>query len=247
VIYPSASAAAPWKQFSRDYERQVMSVTSFPGMRARVLDAVRDAADGVVVDAGCGPLGLLLREIAEWPGATPIGADFCLDMLVASRERTAGCGVAYVAADHRHLPWRDASVAAIVAVNSFLPETRAEVDVIFAEAARVLRPGGRLVAVLPAFEMSLIARDRWGMAMRLDVEQRREWDTSGWQSFYTTEDIAQLSARHGFRSHHTETLTFSAPDEVAHIREIYAASLAQVPDANLIAWPMFEHLLIATR
>ena len=233
-----------WKDLSRDYEKQVFSVTSFPARRKRI---VREVATGLVVDLGCGPLGLMLREIAALPNTHAVGSDFCLEMLFESRRHTFGLNVEYLLADNRCLPFPDSSVDTIVSVNSFLPELRADVDRIFHEVARVLRQKGRLVALLPSFEMSLIARDKWGMSVRVDPAEHREWDTTGWQSFYTLSDIEYLVKRHRLYKHSVERVTFSTPEEAEHIRQIYPESLGNVSLERLLQYPLYEHLLVATR
>lgn len=244
VVYQSDGAADAWKAVSRGYETKVFSVTSFAAKRERIL---REVVPGVVVDLGCGPLGLMPREIVPLPRTRAIGTDFCWEMIAESRRSTAGCAVQYLLADHRYLPLKSSSVDTIVAVNSILPGTRAEVELIFQEVTRALRKGGRLVAVLPSFEMSLVARDQWRMAVRLDLQKHREWDTTGWQCYYTVSDVRDLMERHHFQRHHVEQMMFSAPEEVEHIRQVYAASLEDVPVERLVQDPMFEHLLVAER
>jgi ubiquinone/menaquinone biosynthesis C-methylase UbiE len=243
-VYHSTGAAEAWRSFSLEYEAKVFSLTSFAARRERIL---REVVPGVVVDAGCGPLGLMLREIARLPATQAVGIDFSSQMIAESRHRTEGYAVQYVLADNRYLPLGNSSVDTLVAVNSFLPETRAEVELIFEEVGRVLRKGGRLVAVLPSFEMSLVARDRWKMVLKLDLENHREWDTTGWQCFYTTSDIRELMHRYRFRRHYVEPIVLSAPQELAHVRQVYAPSLDHVSAERLLKDPLFEHLLVAER
>lgn len=230
-----------WRPFSRDFEVRVFSFTSFASKRQLL---VQSARPGRILDVGCGPLGLLLRDLASL-GAEVIGADWSVDMLLECRRQLDARRVRLIAADNRCLPLASATAGTIFAVNSFLPETREEVDLMFAEARRVLTPGGRLIAVLPSFEMSILARDRWGMDLRLDVENHREYDTSGWQSFYTLADIEQLMARHGFAAYRVQRVCFDAPEEITHIREVYGASLSGVSVEKLRSEPLFEHLLDA--
>lgn len=243
-VFSSRGSADVWRQFSRSYDAKVLSVTSFPDKRRQILEGV---TPGVVLDAGCGPLGLLLSALADRLAVHAIGFDFCEDMLLESRRHTAGRRVEYVAADLRQLPFSTAAADTIVAVNSFVPETRDEASAMFGEVSRALKPGGRLVAVLPSFEMSLVASDRWGMPLELDVVNQREWDTSGWQCFYTSSEIERLMKRHQFSSHAVHRLTFASPQEIAHIQNVYSAALAAVPVDRLRNDPLFEHLLIAER
>jgi SAM-dependent methyltransferase len=237
-------ASRDWRAFSRDYEDLVFSVTSFVAQRQRILSQV---VPGVVADIGCGPLGHLLRDIALLPGTLSLGGDFCWEMILSSRGATKQSDVRYLLTDNRYLAFANSSIDTVVSVNSMLPETRDEVERMFTEVARVLRERGRLVAVLPSFEMSLVARDRWGMQQCLDLENHREWDTSGWQCFYTSDDIDALMKRHRFRRYSLERVTFSATDEIRHIRRVYAKRLQQVSDQRLMDDPLFEHFLVAER
>jgi SAM-dependent methyltransferase len=233
-----------WKEFTQSYGSRVFSVTSF-GPKRRMI--VRSVIPGVVVDLGCGPLGFLLRDIAQLRMTYAVGSDFCWEMIVESRQRTLGCDVQYVLADNRCLGLMTGSVDTVVAVNSLIPEARAEVDLAFEEVGRVLRKGGRLVAVLPSFEMSIAARDQWGIRQRLDLQRHREWDTSGWQCFYSWLDIESLMNKYAFRRYRVERMIFSATDEIEHIREVYAEHLKSVPRERLVQYPLFEHFLIAER
>jgi SAM-dependent methyltransferase len=236
--------ASNWKAFSRNYDSLVFSVTSFAAQRKRILS---HAIRGVIADIGCGPLGYLLHDIARLPSTSALGTDFCWDMVSGSRRRTLRSAVRYILTDNRCLALANSSIDTIVSVNSILPETRDEVDIMFREVARVLREGGRFVAVLPSFEMSLVAQDRWGMEQRLDVKNRREWDTLGWQCFYTSDDIGALMKQHRFRHFSIEQMTFSTADEIEHIRHVYGERLHHVPYQRLARDPLFEHFLIAER
>ena len=95
--------AHTWKDVSRDYEKKVFSVTSFPARRKRI---AREVTAGTVLDMGCGPLGLMLREIVAIPDTKALGSDFCREMISESRRRTKGLNVQYFLADNRCLPFR---------------------------------------------------------------------------------------------------------------------------------------------
>ena len=108
----------------------------------------------VVVDLGCGA-GLDVRLVAEQlePSATVIGVDLALPMLshvLADEARQVCAGfsptarIAAIGGDMENLPLAD-GIADLVLANASLNLT-VDKRAALAEALRVLRPGGRLVA-----------------------------------------------------------------------------------------------------
>jgi SAM-dependent methyltransferase len=96
--------------------------------------------DGVAVDLGCGP-GRTLAALADrWPTVGLLGIDVTAASLQAARQ--AGTPAALVQADlTAGVPLEAGSVDVVVCHNviELLPDPLA----LFAEARRVLRPGGR--------------------------------------------------------------------------------------------------------
>ncbi|MFF5217027.1 class I SAM-dependent methyltransferase [Micromonospora sp. NPDC000442] len=95
-----------------------------------------------VADVGCGT-GRLLPYLAG-RGLSPRGVDLSPGMVEVARRDNPG--FAYEVADLRELPFEDASLAGVVCWFSLIylpPEVRAHA---FAELARVVQPGGYLVA-----------------------------------------------------------------------------------------------------
>jgi SAM-dependent methyltransferase len=108
---------------------------------AHFATAIRPWLDGgPVVEVGVGT-GLVAMALAGL-GVPVVGVDISAEMLRRAYERL---GPRLARGDARHLPLRDASVAGVVFPISL--HVVGGIDAAFAEAARVLRPGGRVVAV----------------------------------------------------------------------------------------------------
>ncbi|MFI5460337.1 MAG: class I SAM-dependent methyltransferase [Isosphaerales bacterium] len=230
-----------WDTFSAGYTEKVFTPLQFPDVVRRIVAEVRP---GRVLDMGCGPTPYLLRKLAALSGVTLYASDYSQKMLDAARRHFREGEVTFVLADHLNLPFDDAFFDTVISVNSILPETRDLVGPMFAQALRVLKPGGRLVALLPAFETSLMARDDWKMEIQIDEAGHREFDTTGWQCFYTAEDVAKLIKAHELLRSRPDRVYFKSDDAIAAIRKIYGGSLsAQV----LHKYPLFEHLLVAEK
>jgi ubiquinone/menaquinone biosynthesis C-methylase UbiE len=168
-------------------------------------------------------------------------------MIAAAKAQISSKQVSFVVGDNRELPFPDGSLDTVINVNSFIPEQREDSDAMFEEAARVLRPGGRLVGILPAFEMSIAAVNAWGAATLIDAKTRREYDTTGWQSFYLEQDIDSQMSRLTFQSYRVERLVLDRPEEIQYVKEVYMSLLGNSPPGVVSAVPLFEHLLVAVR
>jgi demethylmenaquinone methyltransferase/2-methoxy-6-polyprenyl-1,4-benzoquinol methylase len=106
-----------------------------------------------VLDVGCGTGDLALACRAAGARAV-LGVDFAAPMLTLARakaRRRAALGVDFAAADATALPLPDASVDVWCA--AFVVRNIPDLDAALAEAARVLRPGGRLgILEIPRLE-----------------------------------------------------------------------------------------------
>jgi SAM-dependent methyltransferase len=229
-----------WDALSAEYLDKVFCVIQFPEKRRRILEVVKR---GTVLDLGCGPTGFLLRDLIADRSRKVIGSDISHSMLLAARQ-SVGPAAHFVRADNRDLPFPDACLDTVVSVNSIVPESRGDVLRMVSEALRILRNAGRLVAVLPAFETSVMARDHWPLEVRVDEPSHREYETSGWQCFHTADDIRDLMAALGISKYTLERLLFVEALETAVIRHVYSPALS---DDLLRKYPLFEHLLVAEK
>jgi SAM-dependent methyltransferase len=107
-----------------------------------VLDAAGVGPGTRLLDVGCGT-GLTL-VLAAGRGAIPSGLDVSPGLLCIARERLPDADLRD--GDMESLPFADASFDAVAGVNAF--QFAGDPRRALSEAARVLRPGGRVVASL---------------------------------------------------------------------------------------------------
>ena len=107
-----------------------------------VLDAAAVGPGMAVLDVGCGS-GLTLVLAAE-RGAVPSGVDISPGLLAIARDRLPRADLRE--ADMESLPFGDAAFDAVTGVNAF--QFAGDPRQALHEAARVTRPGGRVVASL---------------------------------------------------------------------------------------------------
>jgi SAM-dependent methyltransferase len=101
-------------------------------------------AGSIVLDLGCGTGNYLSAVSARAPALRAVGLDLSRDMLAQARRVGAASALAVADADVA-LPLRDGVVGVAFAVDVVHHLTRYEL--VFAELARVLAPGGRFIAV----------------------------------------------------------------------------------------------------
>jgi demethylmenaquinone methyltransferase/2-methoxy-6-polyprenyl-1,4-benzoquinol methylase len=116
--------------------------------------AVGIAAQDTVIDLACGTGDL--SELAVSTGACVVGVDFAANMLAGARRRRIGA--LFVQADTNCLPIP--SQWATVVISGFALRSFTSIPVVLAEAARVLKPGGRLALLEVDTPRSRILR--WG-------------------------------------------------------------------------------------
>ncbi|HLK79504.1 MAG TPA: class I SAM-dependent methyltransferase [Streptosporangiaceae bacterium] len=107
-----------------------------------VLDAAAIATGARLLDVGCGS-GLTL-VLAKERGAIPAGLDVSPGLLRLAQERLPGADLRE--GDMESLPYPDATFDAVTGINAF--QFAGDPQQALREAARVTRPGGRVVASL---------------------------------------------------------------------------------------------------
>jgi SAM-dependent methyltransferase len=134
---------------------------SGPDARQMVLDAVAEAHPRQVLEVGCGQ-GELARRLGEELGISVVAIDQSPRMVEIARGR----GVDARVGDVQALPFDDASFDVVVA--AWMLYHVPDLDRGIAELARVLRPGGQLVAAANhpdhLYEMfALVGLDEWAL------------------------------------------------------------------------------------
>lgn len=131
---------AMFDRVAPSYERmnRVISLGQDRRWRRHTVDALSLNGGSLVLDLACGT-GDFSRDLAEC-GHRPVGLDFSAGML-----KVADSPGPLVRGDAAALPFPAGSIDGIVcgfALRNFI-----ELEVVFAECARVLRPGGRFAAL----------------------------------------------------------------------------------------------------
>lgn len=136
---------------SEEYERMYRLEDSywwFVGRHNLVLTFLRriygNRGDLTILDVGCGT-GAMSGKLAEW--GEVVSADFSPLALAFSRRRSL---TRLCASDAMRLPFRDSSFDLVVALD--ILEHVADDSAALAEIHRVLKPGGRVIATVPAYK-----------------------------------------------------------------------------------------------
>jgi SAM-dependent methyltransferase len=135
-----------------NFDRVAAEYDATRGGQERAIACARDVAghlrpgDVLEIGVGTGIVAAALRAQAPHVDRL-IGVDISVDMLAQARRRLPG---AVVRASALHLPFGAGRFDSVVAVHILHLVT--DLDATLAEAARVLRPGGRLVSVHSAPE-----------------------------------------------------------------------------------------------
>src|SRR6185295_17978082 len=108
----------------------------------KVLEQINITEDTMLLDAGCG--SGLFTALASKAGAQVTGIDAASGLLEIARERNPG--ITFLEEDLEALPFADNTFDVVTGFNSF--QYAGNFENALSEARRVLKPGGKLVAVI---------------------------------------------------------------------------------------------------
>ena len=156
-----------FSRISPQYDRMNRLMTAgLDGRWRRAAAAAAEPRGADVLDIGCGT-GDLSEEFRRAGARSVAGADFSAAMLALARGKTAGetAGGDWLQADALRLPFGDGTFDAVA--SAFVLRNLVDLPGAFAEMARVLRPGGRIVAL----DITHPPRGPVGSLMRFGFEQ----------------------------------------------------------------------------
>ena len=133
---------AMFDRLAPGYDRmnRIISLGRDTRWRRRTVQSLGLPRGSLVLDLACGT-GDLCRELVD-AGYRPLGIDFATRMLDLARERT---DAPLVRGDAQAMPLHDGAVDGVVC--GFALRNFVDVRAVFDECARILRPGGRFVAL----------------------------------------------------------------------------------------------------
>jgi malonyl-CoA O-methyltransferase len=183
-----------------------------------VREALGEVAGLAVLDLGCGT-GRHALWLAE-AGASVTAVDFSEGMMDKARQKPGAEGVRFLALDlHERLPFQDGAFDLVV--SGLVLEHLRDMGAFFAEARRVLRPGGR--AVVSGMHPAMFLR---GARARFHDPATGATVEPG-SVEHTIGDCVMAAVRAGFT---LEGIDERAPD---------AALAARLPRAGkYVGWPM---------
>jgi SAM-dependent methyltransferase len=214
-----------WDAIAGEYHRHVLSPFA-PEMAGRnplvaeLLEMPLEELD--IVDLGCGP-GNLIPHLGGRVSRL-VGVDLSASALALASEVGRDHGVVF---DGYCGDWRTIELYqtfdVAVSVNSVLPPTRDEVVALFAAMARVLEPGGRLLAILPSFDTTRYLR---GLIAGRDGERV----AAAWDARHLVDETSLLFADDGVtrQAYHT-------PESMQH--ELSRAGLRVVREPVKVRYP----------
>jgi SAM-dependent methyltransferase len=139
-----------WSWYSRSYDG-LLELVPYQRLLDLTTEAVSCGPSDRLVDLGCGT-GNLLERVASTagPGADLLGVDSSTAMLGMARPKLAGSDRARLV-ESDLLEWLAAAPSAsfdrVVSVNVLYTLDEVQREQFWADAVRILRPGGRLVVV----------------------------------------------------------------------------------------------------
>ncbi len=128
-----------------DLMNRLMTAGQDMRWRREVIRRAELPASGRLLDLGAGTGDLARLGLRQRPGCRVTAADFTFEMMREGRKKPCSAELLWSAADALYLPFAGETFDAVV--SGFLLRNVTDVDRSLYEQRRVLKPGGRLVAL----------------------------------------------------------------------------------------------------
>lgn len=128
-----------------DLMNRLMTAGQDVGWRREVIRRAGLPSNGVLLDLGAGTGDLAQEARRQRPGCRAVAADFTLEMMRVGQQRPGSSALDWTAADALTLPFASQSFDAVV--SGFLLRNVSDLPQALSEQRRVLKPGGRMVAL----------------------------------------------------------------------------------------------------
>ncbi len=128
-----------------DLMNRLMTAGQDVRWRREVIRRAALPANGRLLDLGAGTGDLAREALRQYPGARVLAADFTVAMMLAGKQAHPAAGLDWAATDALNLPYPDNCFDAVV--SGYLLRNVVDLERALREQKRVLRPGGRLVAL----------------------------------------------------------------------------------------------------
>lgn len=171
-----------------------------------LIDFADFAAEGDLLDAGCGTGSLAMAMAARWPQRMIVGVDIATPYVRFAAERCDAAMLRFETGDLCHLPYADRSFAGCAAqlVLNFV----ADPDLAVREIIRVTRPGSIVAAAVWDFRGGLVyQRLFWDTAAVLDPEAEKVRDKLFAAPLALPDGLPALFATQGFLAVQRASLT----------------------------------------
>lgn len=184
---PSAGPARTTEDLKADYERiyATTGIVDAPAFYRWIATLLRPAPGARVLDVACGE-GWVIAE-ARRLGARAVGVDIAH---AAAKKAAAAVGPAFIVGDGERLPFPDGAFDGATCLGSV--ENMADPWRAVAEIARVTRPEGRIVLMMPnAFWLGDVFQVLWkGVDDTPFQEIERRATPAGWRHFLEAQGLA---------------------------------------------------------
>ncbi len=128
-----------------DLMNRLMTAGQDVRWRKEVVRRASLPGDGRLLDLGAGTGDLAFEAVRQSPAAFAVAADFTLSMMREGRKKPNRSRLCWNAADALALPYPDETFDAVI--SGFLLRNVVDLPLALREQYRVLKPGGRLVAL----------------------------------------------------------------------------------------------------